>query len=285
MKSFDSRDPKPLSQLSKSLLLNRAQGLAKNLFFSEGVLSIPENVRKVYDDTFAELEKRGIKCPRLEVESLIARTDPTPRIHDKTLVRYAGRNRLEDFVAGKVAFGSSHKYDELENAAQKDDEMKRLWHVPDMPVTISGISYPGSNIRIARCLEPTKGSPRSYHILALSFEESPKLQRAFEADAYVLINDPQVFFDTLKKAISEQLLGACLAFGEVEYFDDLETPKFELVEDKKKAIKGTVLSKSILFQYQREARFVIFGAQESEKHVELTVRWPKGLISAIKTFG
>ena len=267
---------KPLSQFSDSHLFERLQGLAKNHFFAEGRLFFPSDIRAAYDETYAEVQRRG-PLPKLEIELLIAPTDPAPVMHQHSVVRYSKREHLEELRAGVVSFGHAKQYVDSKNPAQRDDELQRTWHTADTTFEISGISYPASDIVFKQPMSNEAGDVRHYHCLFLSKEESPKLQRAFGAAGYVVIHDYNEFSDILRNALRTKWKDAKVCSGQIRYYDDRDAPKFDGLYD-------VVFSKSLAFLYQTEVRIAVFDTSETSDRIEVRVEWPRGLISSVRAF-
>jgi hypothetical protein len=246
-----------------------------NLFFQEGRLRVPSEVSLAFREALSKCEKRRI-VPKLDVEKHIVAEDPTPIFHEQEKVRFGSNMRLEAMRAGTVCLGPAKIYGSLANAAQRDDELGRKWHLPDTVVTLGGESYPASDLVIHRPMKLKDGTYVRYHCLSMSTKESVKLQRAFDTDGYVLIHDSKVFFDVLSEALRRKFKGISCHLAAVRYFDDGDEPNLITVDD-------SVFSKSIAFQYQSEMRFVAYDAPVPEDWLEVSASWPDGLISPVKS--
>lgn len=268
---------KPLSQFSDQHLDDRLQGLARNMFFNNGKLCFPSHIRELFDETFTEVKRRG-PLPRLKVEEWIKPIDNAPQLHSNSLIRYAKRNRLMDLLAGKVSFATAGIYGSLSNEAQRDNELSRSTHLQDQIVNINGFEYPTTDIVMNWPIEAKGGGNAHYHFLSFAKEESPKLQRAFnQADGYVVVKDVNAFWGALRPVIREKFPDAECQIRSIKYYDDRATDGFETASD-------LLFSKSIHYQYQWEVRFAIFGTPQSENRIEVDVKWPPGIFSAIKSF-
>jgi hypothetical protein len=266
---------KPISQFSDDHLRGRLLGLSKNLFFLDGQLRIPSEISLAIRETFAEAGKRG-PIPDLGLEKLIDPKDPAPVFHEKSRVRYASKDRLESFRSGVVTLSPASCYSGLDNAAQRDDELQRSWHMPDTILTIGGVEYPASDLVLRRGMKETGGGSINYHCLAMSTEESVKLQRAFGAEGYVLVHDYRAFYELLSKALLDRFGKLHCCSSRITYYDDCQEPQFATLED-------LLFSKSFLYQYQSEVRFCVLDAPSPEERLEVTVSWPSGLLSTVKS--
>lgn len=267
---------KPLSQFSDEHLYARLQGLAKNFYYSDGKLFLPGYVAEAFHETKEEALKRG-PLPKLDVKELIHPADPTPTFHEKFVVRYAKYDRLEELRAGIVSFGPAKHYADLPNAAQQDDELQRDAHLPDAKAITAGTSYPATNLMVSRKIRHRGGDFIHYNFLSMSFEESPKLQRAFEAEGYVMIHDFEVFYATIKAALHTKLGCGRLAYDHIRYYDDRVPPDLKSDHD-------LAFTKTIAFQYQREIRISVFEVPNPDERFEIKVKWPTNLISEVKKF-
>jgi hypothetical protein len=267
---------KPLEEFSDEHLNDRLQGLAKNLFLAEGKLFLPSHVSEVFHSTRTEILRRG-PFPRLSVEEWIKPTDPMPIFHPKALVRYAKRQRLEELLSGVVWFGSARKYAELQNAAQRDDEVVRSWHAANTTFVIKDIPYPASDLVFRNGIERKDGGSIPYHSLSFSIEESPKLQRAFAAEGYVVIHDGEAFRKAITHALEAKIENCQWSSGGIRYYDDRTAPVWKDARD-------IAFSKSILFKYQHEFRITVFGPPIEQDWFRLDVEWPSGLFSEIRSF-
>ncbi|NBV24969.1 MAG: hypothetical protein EBS05_24000 [Proteobacteria bacterium] len=267
---------KPLSQFSDAHLLVRLEGLAKNHFFAQGRLFFPTDLRAAYDETYAEARSRGL-LSKSEIELLIAPTDPAPVIHQQSVVRYSKREHLEKLLAGVVSFGHAKQYADSQNHAQRDDELHRMWHEADRIIEIQGVSYPASDIVFKQPTSNEAVDERHYHLLSLSNEESPKLQRAFGADGYVIIRNFEGFAKVLRDALRAKWKDAKVCSGQIKYYDDRDAPKFNGFYD-------VVFSKSQTYHYQAEVRIAVFSTSEIRERIEVQVEWPPDLISPVLGF-
>ncbi len=267
---------KPLEQFSNSHLRDRILGLAKNVFFLDGQLRVPSEISHALREAIAEAEKRG-PVPDLGLENLVNPKDPAPVFHEQHRVRYGLREHLEAFRAGVVSLSPAQSFSELENIAQKDDELVRSWHAADTVFSIGGVDYPASDLVMRRPLKDKGGAFVHYHCLSMSTEESPKLQRAFNADGYVLVQSYRTFYEVLSNALREKYGEVHCCWSAINYYDDRQEPTLKTVED-------IMFSKSFLYQYQCEVRFAVLDAPSPEERLEVTVLWPNDLISRVKSF-
>jgi hypothetical protein len=111
----------------------------------------------------------------------------------------------------------------------------------------------------------------------MSTEESAKLQRAFNADGYVLVQSYRTFYEVLSNALREKYGEVHCCSSVINYYDDRQEPTLKTVED-------LMFSKSFLYQYQCEVRFAVLDAPCPEERLEVTVPWPNDLISRVKSF-
>jgi hypothetical protein len=215
--------------------------------------------------------------PRLVVEDWIVPTDPMPVFHPKGLVRYSDRRRLEELRSGVVHLGSAGKYAELQNMAQRDDEVERSWHAANTTLVINDVSYPASELIFRKSIERKDGGSIPYHCLSLSTQESPKLQRAFGAEGYVVVHDGELFRKAIVQALEARFENSQWSSGGIRYYDDRDAPSWNDARD-------IAFSKSIRFKYQHEFRIAVFGPAIEADWIRLEVTWPSGLFSEIRSF-
>ncbi len=214
----------------------------------------------------------------MEVELLTFPSDPMPTYHKEHLVRYGQRKHLNDFIGGKISFGAASIYEGQSNPAQRDNEHTRSWHSANAVLKIGGVDYPANDLVFARALKKPESGGSAYHLFCLSFEESPKLQRAFGCESYVVILNPHAFYDTILAAARSAIRTfRGTEFRHVNYYDDLNEPEFTSPSD-------IVFSKSIHYRYQNEFRLALYGASDADKRVELDLKWPDGVLSEIRNF-
>lgn len=266
---------KPIEQFSDEHLRVRIQGLAKSLFFRGGQLTIPSEVSSAFREAVSESDKRGMPAT-LGLDGLIDPNDPEPVFHEQHRVRYGSTERLEAFKAGVVSLSPAKCYSALENAAQKDDELLRSWHAADTVFSIGGVDYPASDLVMRRPLKEKGGAFVHYHCLSMSTEESVKLQRAFNAEGYVLIQNYRTFYEVLSKTLREKCGNVHCCSSAIKYYDDRQDPTLSAVED-------FIFSKSFLYQYQSEVRFAVLDAPSPEEWLQVPVSWPSDLISTVKS--
>jgi len=267
---------KPIQEFTIGDLHERLQGLAKCGFISEGKFFIPSDVEEAFWEAHDEAQRRG-SMPKLEIEDLIQPDDPVPIFHSTKIVRYSKRRYLDAFRSGTVFFGSAQSYATLPNKAQRDDELHRSWHGPNRTILIGETPYPASNIVFKQPIKQRNGDFTHYHSIFFSSEESAKLQRAFDAEGYVLIHDYSEFYGIISEKLSEFVPALNWGSSWVKYYDDKINPSFTKITD-------IVFSKSLSYRFQREARLVVFNAPDPTSGFTIKVTWPPGLISEIHEF-
>jgi hypothetical protein len=269
---------KALEEHSDEHLNERYQSLGRSLFLAKGKLYYPSHARPLFDAARLEIIRRGLDL-RLMVEDWIRPDDPMPTFHTAAIIRYAKIPRLVDLKEGRVSFAPAPIYKEQTNIAQRDDEMSRHWHMSNTNLPIKGVEYPASNLVHRRQLKSPEDGGTTYHLLSFSIEESPKLQRAFDADGYIVVLSPDKFYDTILSALRQKLgeTSGGIEFRGVKYYDDLEEPIFEKPND-------ILFFKPIHFQYQNEARLAVYGAPNQRERFNLQVSWPEGIFSEIRQF-
>jgi hypothetical protein len=273
---FDVGQMKSLAEFSNEHLEERLQGLAKNLFLANGQLYVPTDIRQSFFETYEEALRRGMPT-KLNVERWILPTDPMPIMHSISIVRYSKRQWLEEFREGRIRFTTASKFAALENVAQRDDELQRSWHLANRVLTINGVEYPASNMRLSQPVLRKDGCSQVYHSLSFSLEESAKLQRAFSAEGYIVVHDYARFYEIVAEALRSRAKNSQWSSGSVTYYDDRTEPEWKNVSD-------IVFSKTVLFKYQREVRVAVFNPPVEQEAFELIVRWPAGLISTVRSF-
>ncbi|MDB6095558.1 MAG: hypothetical protein JWM32_3120 [Verrucomicrobia bacterium] len=264
---------KPLSDYSDPDLIHRYQGLGRLLFFEEGRLRIPQDASATFRLVHAELIRRKLSDSLL-VERYIQATDCAPTFHKGPLVRYGKTGHLQDFIDGLIYMSSAQCFRQLENEAQCDNELRREWSLANADLTIGEHTFAASSIRQGR--DYGKTGTEGYHLLCFSYEESPKLQRMFGADCYVVVADWRVFFETIRAEIRTQL-NADPVLRDVRYYDDDSIPQMVTVDD-------LVFQKSLWFWHQREVRLAVYDVAPLDQPLQFKVTWPPGLVSAIRTF-
>src|SRR5581483_5660969 len=108
----------------------------------------------------------------------------------------------------------------------RDDELRRGWHGKNEDISINGTLYPAANLKFHYNFSDSASEYKHYHFLSLSREESIKMQRAFGADGYVLINDIETFYKTINNSLKDSAKGTEMDCRTVKYYDDRDDPKF-----------------------------------------------------------
>lgn len=160
------------------------------------------------------------------------------------LFRFGKREHMQELVEGRVRFTPAKAYegDEL-NEARKDEEKAKHAFSPGQYVTVT--QHDGSTIPIIGNLKRTVHGG-DYHMACFSREWDGGFFDAFDADACVVVKDPDQFVRRIEAAGQAVFPGWYFMHCGVEYYDPHELPP--------KQVFSPPISKDFSFAYQREYR-------------------------------
>lgn len=204
--------------------------------------------------TRIEFALRGLSLnrtlPVLAARNLTAApTRPRSPNAGDVLFRYGERKWLRDLIEfGRLRIKAAREYALMEkDPARQDDELLKHSYSPGEYITIT--LPDGRQSKILGDLRKTVGGP-DYFVYCVSNDWDPDLFADFQADACVVIRNPEEFGRRIQRAAS-QLQDWDFYFGPVEYFDTSERRQREYITN--------YLSKDFRFAYQRETRFIWAG--------------------------
>jgi hypothetical protein len=259
----------PIEHLSDATLQELARDLGLNVYYTHGQPTLVTDVVEHFQEAVEECSRRGLDCTP---KRLAKRTDPPTVFYPnlEKVIRYGKKRHLEAFMQGTVSFGPSGCYSAAKVRAQRDDETCRTFRAPNQRITIGSIEYDASNIVLRSAMADAKGNVFPVHLLCAAYEESRKLCRAFHADGYVLIHDPDAFFRLVKKALAEYSPAIDFFRRKVEYYDQRAPKSLKLLDE-------MVCHKTISYAYQREVRYVVFDAPDTAVRFQVQISVPEGL--------
>jgi hypothetical protein len=167
----------------------------------------------------------------------------------KFLVKYGKEEHIKDaFEKGKIRISPANYYNDSSlNRAIQDDELKlsiRLRHKKNEALERfpNDLQNPVPSVgSVIKVLE----APTNYYVYCMASEFSLRLFPDFEADACLIIRNPEIFINHLRNAVLEQLPGwASFAEG-VKYIDPVNTTESEV---------DIFYAKDFKYTYQKEYR-------------------------------
>jgi hypothetical protein len=187
------------------------------------------------------------------------------------LFRYGERRWLKEMVEfGRLRIKAAALYAEMESdPARQDNEITKESYMPGGHVTIT---LPGG--KTVRPIGDVKRSVTGtdYFVYCVANDWDPELFADFNADACVIIRDPDAFAQRLKAA-ANQLKDWYFHYNPVEYFDTHERRQHERIDN--------AMSKDFRFAYQRETRFIWAGfGRTATGHIDLNL----GSLADIATY-
>ena len=166
------------------------------------------------------------------------------------LFRYGERKWLTELVQfGRLRIRAARDYALMESdPARKDDELVKHSYSPGEYVVLT---FPDG--RTSRPIGDLRYSVTGtdYYVYCVSNDWDPDLFPDFNADACVVIHDPEEFARRLKDAAAPKLGDWYFHYNPVEYFDTYERRRYEHIDN--------AMSKDFRFAYQRETRFLWAG--------------------------
>jgi hypothetical protein len=247
--------------------------LACAVHFNGKTINVPQPIYDAFFTTLAECKKRNVPDSRWFPE-IIRTDDPPPTFHEDTLIRYGEREHLDALVTGVISFGPAESYIGAKLESQKDDETRRHHRRPNQVITIGGVQYPASEIKISYDIAETNAAPIPYHILCTSSEESLKLNRAFNAEGFVKIRRPREFLELARVALKQVSPTADLAMENVRYYDDLSERPDRMLDE-------LIRSKTIEYSYQWETRFSVLNGPTPGKRFGIKIEPTDGLFELV----
>jgi hypothetical protein len=149
MKRIDD-DHMPILHLEADELLSRYESLLKACYVKDIRLRVPTPISDAFHETRIEVERRGLS-PQVKLPSILDPNDPDPIFHNgRSIVRYLDEPFLSQFFSGLISLRSASEYVIDSNPARRDDEHERPFMYPNQTLTIQGIAYPATKIRLQR---------------------------------------------------------------------------------------------------------------------------------------
>lgn len=160
------------------------------------------------------------------------------------LFRFGQRNHMAQIVEGLIRFTPAQNYEEAElNVARRDEEKAKHAFSPGQYVQVTTMD--GKLIPLLGNLKRTvKGT--DYHMACFTQEWDEDFFKDFDADACVVINDPEAFTARIKAAGEGVFSGRYFMDCPVEYYDPFETAPKQWI--------SPPTHKDFSFAYQREYR-------------------------------
>jgi hypothetical protein len=150
---------------------------------------------------------------------------------------------LEAYETGRIRLGPAASYDDPSlDIARKDDELSFQM---DIDTSVFPVLGPGARNVGPRF--PIRGSYKTnYYILCTSSCLRARLFLDFDAEACLIINNPEKFKERLFRSITSTLPLFSLKAKRVEYYDPLWVAPVEV---------RPIFSKHFRYAYQEEVRF------------------------------
>jgi len=217
-----------------------------------------------------EYERRELKLPNFvppfDLELLSLKTRFIPRYPNACdfVVRYGEMSWLPQMLTeGTVILKCATAYeDESMNEARRDDELRHHTFSSASNVRITGPQ--GQPIRAIGDIRTTVELTSKYYLLCTSAECDPTLFQAFNADACLIIHDPDEFARRLEKAFAPVMGDSELLHFPVQYVDPYNPGP--------NAPDAPGAVKSFTYAYQKEYRFIWTPSRNSPTSTELKAK-------------
>jgi hypothetical protein len=203
--------------------------------------------------TGLELSMRGMEPPVQPPAGVLDHNPQDAPLHPRSpnagdvLFRYGKRQYMQAMVErGSIRISPTSFYQtlELDGVRANDERAKHcFWPREHTPVS----TQDGRGIRLLSDVRRTVSGP-DYYLLCLSCDWDPALFGEFDADACVIIRNPEVFAERLAHAAQPQLSGWYFHHNPAEYFDPYEMDRHQYFD--------AAICKDLRFAYQREYRFL-----------------------------
>jgi hypothetical protein len=170
---------------------------------------------------------------------------PAKPLGSPVWAKYGQRKYMEAALTeGKIRVAPASFYDDASlNTAVRDDELTaEIWCDPRVPFTVAppgSVVYPVTGVPVRLRLSS------NYYVYCLADRLSTRLLFDFEADACLLIREPDTFLKRVRHAMEDQLPGWHFISTEVEYFDPLQVQPAEV---------DVLTAKHFRYAYQEEVR-------------------------------
>jgi hypothetical protein len=170
-------------------------------------------------------------------------------LDDPYLVKYGESRFLEPALTeGKLRVSPAASYaDPSLTAAIRDDELQAQVDFDPSALGLSGGSWPGRSSGFGRRKLVTKQLDTNYYVYCGAARLLPRLLGDFNADACLVIRDPNAFINRVADAMAEQLPDWHPAVRYVEYYDPLQVNPAEV---------SAPFFKHFKYAYQHEVRIV-----------------------------
>lgn len=171
----------------------------------------------------------------------------------ETILKFGKLHHLEEMLSrGRVRFAGAKSYGEATlTVAQQDNELEvevfadsadvRVYKVDQQTLEPTGEIKPIGQVSFL--LE----SPSDYYISCFTSTFDPRFFNDFNADAFLLINDPHRFVTTISSAFEPIAPGWTGKATFVNYYDPLNA----------KVPKDVFFEKSTQYEYQKEYRIAL----------------------------
>jgi hypothetical protein len=173
-----------------------------------------------------------------------------PASSRNALVKYGKRRFLDEVIAaGRIRIMPASEYNDPSlNAAVRDDE---LTAEVNFDSTFLGV-FEGREASVAQHLHDARKIYRrrvdtNYYVYCMSTLTSNRLLIDFEADALIVIREPEVFLERLDSAVQRQVPEWRSRTGYVSYYDPLQVTPEEV---------DPVMGKNFRYAYQHEFRIL-----------------------------
>ena len=258
-----------LSHLSKEKLLDRGNDIFRNIFQlnDKGQITLEneESIAAYWMDLWSEFLQeclmRGITekdmGPTVAGQSPFKGKDPRPksigqRLKDVDiptspyLVKYGKREHLDKLhKEGILRIAPASEFDDPSmNTAQKDNEQSIQFEIDVTSVPVMG---PGAEKNTKRHIPLSMDLNTNYYVTCLSEGLRHRLFIDFDADACLVIKDPDVFKDLVISALSAELTGFQFKAERVTYYDPLSISPVDL---------EPIFHKHHRYTYQEEVRII-----------------------------
>lgn len=148
------------------------------------------------------------------------------------IVKYGLRQHVEQMIEGKVRLAPAASYDDPSlNAARRDEELRR--HL-DFDMSILPFGTPTNSPSFVGTpatgrMRTTASFPRNFYVCCLSRRLRARLFNDFDADACLVIYDPEAFLRRFRTALATMQPDLDVNAAPVEYYDPLNVSPSEVV--------------------------------------------------------
>jgi len=182
----------------------------------------------------------------------------------ETLIKLGKLSHMKDlFERGRIRIAPARSYDDPSlNYAIKDDELQFDQVKPGSEVTITFLDKQTGEPRNAKPIgevTDTTSLTTNFYVYCMTHTLSYRLFGDFEADACVIVREPETFVAKLVQAVQQVLPGWIEWNQVVQYIDPYLHPKADV---------DLFFSKHFKFWYQQEYRFVWMPEADGRDNLE-----------------